>query len=469
MDQKGEPRILIIDDDEQLCRLLQDITARMGLSADSENTLAQGVQKNRSQEYAVVLLDVHLPDGNGLEIIPQLREVSFPPEIIIMTGYGDQAGAEIAMENNAWDYLMKGSSFQNIKLALQRALQYREQKKKAIDNLRLHQGSIIGESPQIRACLKQAARAASTDIPVLITGETGTGKELFAKAIHDNSHRCERPFVVVDCAALPEHLVESTLFGHTKGAFTGADAAQEGLVKQANTGTLFLDEIGDLPLTTQTKFLRVLQEKRFRPLGSKQEVGSDFRLICATNRNLNELVEAGGFRQDLYFRIGSLSIELPPLRQREGDIRVLVKDFLRRRCRQDSGCPHTSSQDFLDALKAYHWPGNVRELFNVLDSVHLEAQHETVLFVKHLPQHIRTQAVKSKLPDEAGDQGLPSPSGSTSQSGSFKPLKEHLDEMRLHYIKGLMELTSGDIAEACRISKLSRGHLYELLKKYEIR
>ena len=469
MDTNTDSRILIIDDDQQLCRLLQGIIARMGLAADAETTLRRGLEQNRTQEYAVVLLDVNLPDGNGLDIIPQLREVAFPPEIIIMTGYGEQAGAEIAIENNVWDYLQKGASFQNIKLSLKRALQYRKQKKKTSNLYHLNRESIVGESPQIYDCLKQVALAATSDIPVLITGETGTGKEIFAKAIHDNSARSDRPFVVVDCAALPEHLVESTLFGHTKGAFTGADAAQEGLIKQADTGTLLLDEIGDLPLGIQVKLLRVLQEKQFRPLGSKQEVRSDFRLVCATNRDLKAAVDAGAFRQDLYFRIASMRLHLPPLRERTGDIPLLALHYMRFNCRLVGDSSHSLSPDFLEALQAYHWPGNIRELFNVMDCVHIEALHESVLFPKHLPLQIRTLAVQSKLPDDEEAQDREQALSSGPRSERLMPLKQYLEEMRYHYIKDLMQLTSGDIENACKVSQLSRGHLYELLKKYDLR
>ena len=468
MDSSNDSRILIIDDDQQLCRLLQGIVSRMGLAADAETTLSRGLEQNRSQEYAVILLDVNLPDGSGLNAIPQLREVPFPPEIIIMTGYGEQAGAEIAIENNVWDYLQKGSSFENIKLSLKRALQYRNQKRKTTNLYHLNRETIIGESPQIRSCLKQVAQAASSDIPVLITGETGTGKEIFAKAIHDNGSRAEKPFVVVDCAALPEHLVESTLFGHTKGAFTGADTSHEGLIKQADTGTLILDEVGDLPLGVQIKFLRVLQEKQFRPLGSKQEVHSDFRLICATNRNLKEMVESGDFRQDLYFRIASLTIKLPPLRDRDGDIPLLALHYMRSNCRLVGDCSHSLSPDFLEALQTYHWPGNIRELFNIMDCVHVEALHESVLFPKHLPLHIRTLAVQSKLSDGEVQAG-PASSFDTPQPGRLMPLKEYLEKMRFRYIKDLMDLSSGNIETACAVSQLSKGHLYELLKKYDLR
>mgnify|MGYP006285446245 CR=1 FL=1 len=469
MNTSNDSRILVIDDDHQLCRLLQGIVARMGLRADCEHTLTQGLERNRSQEYAVILLDVNLPDGSGLNAIPQLREVPFPPEIIIMTGFGEQAGAEIAIENNVWDYLQKGSSFQNIKLSLKRALQYRIQKRKTTNISHLNREAIVGESPQIRSSLKKVAQAAGSDIPVLITGETGTGKEIFAKAIHDNSSRAEKPFVVVDCAALPEHLVESTLFGHVKGAFTGADAGQEGLIKQADTGTLILDEVGDLPLGAQIKFLRVLQEKQFRPLGSKQEVHSDFRLICATNRNLKEMVDSGDFRQDLFFRIASMSMKLPPLRDRDGDIPLLALHYMSSNCRLAGDCSHSMSPDFLEALQSYHWPGNIRELFNTMDCVHVEALHESLLFPKHLPLHIRTLAVKSKLTDNAGSQGAPASSPEAVPPGRLRPLKEYLENMRFRYIKDLMDLTSGNIEAACAISQLSKGHLYELLKKYDLR
>jgi DNA-binding NtrC family response regulator len=270
--------------------------------------------------YDVIFLDVRLPDGIGLDAIQKIKANSSAPEVVIITGEGDPNGAELAIQYGAWDYIEKPPSVQSVILPLVRALQYRTEKKDAQKPLMIKRDNIIGNSPQLLRSLKKLARAAQSQASVLIEGETGTGKELFAMAIHQSSSRSGKNFVVVDCAALPETLVESVLFGHAKGAFTGADQAKEGLVKQADQGTLFLDEIGELPLSLQKAFLRVLQEQRFRPIGGGSEVNSDFRLIAATNRDLDRMVQEKQFRQDLLFRIRSLVITLPPLRERPEDI-----------------------------------------------------------------------------------------------------------------------------------------------------
>ena len=235
----------------------------------------------------MVFLDVRMPDGDGLAMLPLIQAARSAPEIIIMTGFGNASGAELAITSGAWDYIEKGSSVKEITLSLVRALEYRKQKRSSNSTrnvVMLKRDAIIGISPAIKACLEQVAQAAECDASVLVTGETGSGKELFARAIHENSRRAPKPFVVVDCAALPDTLVESLLFGHEKGAFTGAEQSRSGLVAQANGGTLFLDEVGELPLSMQKAFLRVLQEHRFRPVGSHREVCSDFRLVAATNR-----------------------------------------------------------------------------------------------------------------------------------------------------------------------------------------
>jgi two-component system, NtrC family, response regulator len=459
-------QILIIDDNEHLCRALAKLIRRMGMAASYETTLQLGLQAAVANSYDVIFLDVNLPDGCGLDIIPKLREGNFPPEIIIITGYGDMEGAETAIKNQAWDYIPKDTSFQNLKLSLARAVQYRKQKKAIAPRAFLHRNGIIGKSPPIVACLEQVAQAAGNDSPVLILGETGAGKEVFARSIHKNSPRAAGDFVVVDCSALPEYLVESTLFGHMKGAFTGADSDRVGLVKQAHSGTLFLDEIGELSGDIQKKFLRVLQEKRFRPVGGKTEVESDFRLVCATHRDLPRMVEDGAFRRDLYYRIRSIVIVLPRLSDRPGDIPDLAIYQMKRNCRLSGGEPHRMSPDFLEALQAYEWPGNVRELFNVIDCVHSETPQEPELFPMHLPIHIRTHAARRKIKISEKTTLPPPLSAAPTKEPDVIPLNAFLEEMRHQYIKNLMAMTRGNVPDACRISKLSRGHLYNLLKKY---
>jgi two-component system NtrC family response regulator len=284
-------------------------------------------------------------------------------------------------------------------LPVLRALEYRakkSQKEKRLGLLKETFHVVTGSSARMRACLDVVALASRSEANVLISGETGTGKELFAWAIHNNSARAKNQFVVVDCASLPPSLVESTLFGYEKGAFTGADRPHKGLIKRADGGTLFLDEVGELPLSIQKSFLRVLQERKFRPLGGEQEVLSDFRLIAATNRNLDQMAEHRQFRKDLLFRLRAFGIELPLLRERPEDIPEISEQHMKRLCRIYKTTEKGFSSDFFITLARYDWPGNVRELVNALERAISAAREEPILFPKHLPTYIRVQVARSK-------------------------------------------------------------------------
>ena len=287
------PKILIVDDEPLMAEMLCDLVKRMGYEGVAVSTLKTAEREIEKGDLDVVFLDVMMPDGNGLDFLPRIKLAPSSPEVIIITGYGDPDGAELAIRSGAWDYIEKASSISKLKLPLLRALEYREAKKGAGKPFILDRQGIVGKGPRMNTCLELLAQAATSDANVLIVGETGTGKELFAQAIHKNSTRQNRDMVTIDCAALPPTLVESVLFGHEKGAFTGADARKDGLIHQADGGTLFLDEVGELPLSIQKEFLRVLQEHRFRPVGGKSELTSDFRLVAATNRDLAVMVEAG--------------------------------------------------------------------------------------------------------------------------------------------------------------------------------
>ncbi len=463
-------QVLIIDDDEIFSEMLSNLVERLGHTAARVFSLKEGWEAVSSGSFDVVFLDIKLPDGNGLDLLPKIRETVSSPETIILTGYGDMNGAELAIKNGAWDYIQKASSLKEMQLPLLRALEYRAEKtsRQPLVNLKLE--GIIGSSSQIRASQNLIAQAALSEANVLITGETGTGKELFALAIHNNSPRSAKSFVVVDCASLPQTLVESVLFGHEKGAFTGADKSREGLIKQANGGTLFLDEIGELPGSLQKNFLRVLQEHRFRPVGGDREIESDFRLISATNRNLNHLVENGQFRGDLLFRVCTLTIELSPLRERTEDIKELLSYYMTRLCERYGIGIKGCSKEYLEALMAYDWPGNVRELINTLERSISAAFNEPTLFPKHLPAEIRIRLKKSEM-----SQG--SESQTTRKEIPSKPLalptlkdfrEAAVSEAEQQYLKNLITITDHNIKEACRISGLSRPRLYALLKKFSL-
>jgi two-component system NtrC family response regulator len=459
-------RALIVDDDEIMCVVLCGMVSNMGHDVSSARTLHDGLREVATGKYDVVFLDVGLPDGNGLEALPLFAGSPSTPEVIIITGDGSPNGAELAIKTGAWDYIEKPAPLQNMALPFLRALQYREEKKArshASGVTALRREGIVGGSPRMQECFDQLARVSGTEATVLIMGETGTGKELFAVAIHRNSSRADKPFVVVDCSTLPETLVEGVLFGHDRGAFTGADKSRQGLIKQADGGTLFLDEVGELPLNMQKAFLRVLQERRFRPLGGKVEIESDFRLVAATNRNLQEMVETGQFRNDLLFRLKSFTVHLPPLRERREDIKELAIHHIRQVSERYGTGLKGYSPELMEALTFYPWPGNIRELFHAIERAMAAARFEATLFPKHLPDEIRIHFTRSALgkhpppsadsvPDDALCRELP----------PFKAFREDLEKQ---YLRDLMAMSRGSIKEACRISGLSRSYLYELLKQ----
>jgi two-component system NtrC family response regulator len=471
-------RILIIDDDEPIRELLCAAVERMGHEAAAAGELAEAFALAREASFDAIYLDVRLPDGDGLGALPALCHGADPPEVIIITGEGDPDGAELAMRSGAWDYIEKPCSLERMTLPLARALQYRAEKRRAAP-LTLRRETIIGSSPGIRDCLDQAARAAAGPADVLVIGETGTGKELFARAIHDSTPGARGPFVTVDCAALPETLVESLLFGHARGAFTGAEQARVGLVKQADAGTLFLDEVGELPLPVQAKFLRVLQERTFRPVGASVEERSRFRLVAATNRDLEALAARGAFRTDLLYRLKTVVLELPPLRGRREDLGPLVLHRLAELGRRHGQPAKGLTPEFLEALCAHSWPGNVRELFNVLETAVIAAQGEPTLFRRHLPVDLRARIAREAVADRRRSPRRPAPApeaptrprpGAAGGDEGFPSWRDHrakaLAEVEQRYFSELLRRTGGDRQAACRLAGLRPARLYELLGKH---
>jgi two-component system, NtrC family, response regulator len=462
--------ILIIDDEENLCRMFVHLFEKMGHVGTHALTLAAGMEAIGAGGIDVVFLDVHFPEGDGLSLLPRIKEMPFSPEVIIMTGAGDPDGAELAVRNGAFDYLTKIVSIPAIKLALLRALEHRESKRQTDISDVLDTSDIIGSCLKIRACLTQVSQAARSETDVLLKGETGTGKELFARAAHNNSPRANEHFVVVDCAALPESLVASVLFGHEKGAFTGAEKARTGLVKHAHGGTLFLDEVGELPLPLQGTFLRVLQERRFLPIGSTEEVASDFRLIAATNKDLSKMAEEGKFRADLLFRLNSLVIDLPPLRERAGDIAHIALHQIKRVSEQAHLEAKGMTPSFLAALSNYHWPGNVRELMHTVEVAVHTADQALLLLPQHLPLDMRARLARTSF-------GVPAAETNTMETAVESPLQPlaALPELRAfkktserQYLQELVRQCQGDIEKACQISGMSRPRLYVLLREHEI-
>lgn len=464
-------KVLIIDDDSRLNQTMVRIMGKLHLEADSALTLEQGRELLHDGEYELVFLDVRLPDGNGLDALPDVLSAPSKPEVVILTGKGDPDGAELAIQAGAWDYLLKPSSVKQTMLCVERALKYRAQKQAATPIGNIDLGNLVGISPKMEACYEQLALAARSDSNVLITGETGTGKELFAQTIHKNSGRKTYEFVPVDCASLNKGLVESVLFGHKRGAFTGAERDRVGLVKVANRGTLFLDEVGDMDLGIQKTFLRVLQERTFRPVGDTKESSSNFRLVAATNRDLDLDVERSEFRKDLLYRLKTIHIQLPPLREREGDIKLLalfrVNQLARQYDRKMTLAPET-----LEALTSYQWPGNVRELFAAVETAFFHADGSSQIIPRHLPSIMRiaatrAQVAKADIEVETGAESIPAPSATPGMKAVEEgvSLKGFKVDMEKHYLEELWSFAGGDIKRMVSISGCSQSHLYTLLKK----
>ncbi len=456
-------KILVVDDEKYVCDFITEVFQDQGHEVESAMTFAQGRQATESGNFDVVFLDVHLPDGNGLDLLPTIRGESDPPEVIIITGYGDPQGAALAINNDAWDYIEKTTSPDKLMLTLNRVLQFRESKQARKQSPVLKFDGIIGASPAMEECFESLARAAATNANVLICGETGTGKELFASAVHKNSSRCENPFVIVDCASLPENLVESVLFGHEKGAFTGADRARTGLIKTADQGTLFLDEVGELPLTMQKRFLRVLENKRFRPIGGRSEEDSDFRLVSATHRDLDDLVEKNGFRKDLLYRLRSAVIHIPPLRDHMEDVKALAIHHMNNISDYHGVASKGFDPEVFKALACHEWPGNIRELVNVMEETFAAARNEPLIFPWHLPKFIRVKFSQSRVVRSEKRNDPEQPADVSRSLPSWRDAKR-MNEQR--YLNNLLTATDWNIIEASRISGLGRSQIYTLIEKH---
>ncbi len=469
--------ILIVDDEQDIRDLLEAEFTALDHRVETSATIGGALSHSSVTAFDVIFLDIRLPDGSGLKALPELRASAGSPEIIIMTAFGDPDGAELAVKNGAWDYLQKPVSIDHIALTLQRAIRFREQARQTHRVRVMDDDGVVGRSPRLKACLAQVATCAPTHANVLISGETGTGKELFAHLIHRNSSRKQMPFIIVDCASLPDKLAESILFGHKRGAFTGADRSQPGLLRQAHRGTLFLDEVGELLFALQKNLLRVLQERRYRPVGDIREQHSDFRLLAATNRDLASMVATGAFRQDLLYRLNTIGIQLPPLRQRHEDIKALAIHFANQGCRRAQIPEKGFSQDFFQMLEAYDWPGNVRELSNTMELVLAQAFAEPILFAKHLPVEMRAKGIKAAvrqsrqpLATSAADRRGDTPPPDGQPLPTFREYRDQqVERAERDYLLMLIERAKGNQRTAQRIAGLARTRLWELFKKHGLR
>ncbi|MBS1876238.1 MAG: sigma-54-dependent Fis family transcriptional regulator [Acidobacteria bacterium] len=378
-------QILIVDDDPGFRALLQTILKGEGYDVQTTGSIAAAIRAGAQQQFHIVLTDLKLPDGDGLAILRRWRENGWQTPFIVITGFGTVPSAVEAMKLGAVDYLGKPlSSPDELRILVQKALAgQRVANERDVlreeNAARFSTGNIIAEHPSMVRTLALVRKVAATNATVLVTGESGTGKEILARLIHDNSTRADRVFVAVNCAALSPTLIESELFGHEKGAFTGAGGQHSGRFERAHGGTLFLDEIGELDANLQTKLLRVLQERTFERVGGARQITVDVRVVAATNRDLKSQVKDGAFRQDLYYRISAFPIEAPPLRERGSDIVKLARFFLGRAAR-DMGKPAPGlSTEAEAALMSYAWPGNVRELENMMERAAILADGEVAL------------------------------------------------------------------------------------------
>jgi two-component system response regulator PilR (NtrC family) len=353
---------LIVDDEADLLELLELTLLRMGLEIDKAMSVQQALEKLNAKSYDLCLTDMRLPDGEGLEVVRYIGSNCPDTPVAVMTAYGSTENAVAALKAGAFDYLAKPVSLEQLRAVVRSALNLQES-----GEAKLEPGGLLGESPamqQVRTLIDKLARSQA---PVYITGESGSGKELAARLIHEMSARREKPFVPVNCGAIPENLMESEFFGYRKGAFTGADQERDGFFQAANGGTLFLDEVADLPLPMQVKLLRVIQEKKVRKVGSTTEEPIDVRIISATHKNLAEQVESGNFRQDLYYRLNVIELKMPALREMREDIPVIAQSVLERLAVQNGVSVPDLGPDAVAALQQYDFPGNVRELENILE------------------------------------------------------------------------------------------------------
>ena len=442
-------KILLIDDEPTIRMLLSRILELEGYEVLKAKDRATALYILNKQEVQVVLCDVFLPDGNGVDMVQELQPLAPNAKIILLTAHGNIPDGVQAIKNGAFDYIVKGDDNRKIIPIVSRAMdaiaaeQKQQSKKKDVRVNTVTFGNIVGKSPALAHVISQANKVAATDVAVLINGETGTGKELFAQAIHNASHRSAGAFLALNCSAFSRELLESELFGYKEGAFTGAVKDKRGLLEEANHGTVFLDEIGEMALELQSKLLRVLETGEFVKVGDTKTTRVDVRIISATNRNLKEEIANGRFREDLYFRLSVFRIELPPLRQRPEDILLLAQHFAERFSKQ-IGCPVPAlSPDAKNLFLSYPWPGNVREMMNTMEHALIVCDSEVT----------REDLPIDMLSDESSTQ--------VDDSLDLKSVE------RNHIIK-VLHHTHGNKTETARLLKIGLTTLYRKIEEYGI-
>ena len=438
-------RVLIIDDEEKITRILKEAIASEGYDVETCSSAEEALPLIEKGDIDIILCDLRLGGMDGLELLRRSREISQGTDFVMMTAYASALTAVEAMRLGAYEYLIKPFQIDEVTLLLRRISERREL---MIENLALREkisskggGRILGDSPAIKTVLDMIGKVAPTATPVLIQGESGTGKELVAAEVHAGSARATNPFIIINCAAIPENLLEAELFGHERGAFTGAVQKKPGQFKLADGGSLFLDEIGELPLSLQAKLLRAIENGEFLPLGGNKPVKVDVRIIAATNSDLEKLSASGGFRQDLYYRLNVFPIRISPLRERKEDILPIARAFLSGRAASGE-----ISDDVVEMLERYSWPGNVRELRNVLERAIILSGGEPIK-----GEHIM---ISGEGPDAGGD-GLSALVG-----------RKSLEEIERSLIELSMEKAGGNKSKAAGLLGITRRTLYSRMEKY---
>ncbi|OHB32931.1 MAG: Fis family transcriptional regulator [Desulfuromonadaceae bacterium GWC2_58_13] len=448
--------ILIIDDEESIRESLQGILEDEGFRTISAENGEVGISLLREEFPDLVLLDIWMPGIDGIETLRKIREVTPEQLVIMMSGHGTIETAVKATKLGAYDFIEKPLSLEKLLLSVQNALKVGQlvEENRSLKAKIAKEYEMIGDSPAIRQLKEQIAIAAPTSGWVLITGENGTGKELVARAIHTLSGRVSKPFIEVNCAAIPEELIESELFGHEKGAFTGATALRKGKFDLANEGTLFLDEIGDMSLKTQAKVLRILQERKFERVGGSRTIEVDVRVIAATNKDLAEEINRGNFREDLFYRLNVLPFDVPPLRERKGDIPKLITHFLELYCSKECREIKAVSPQAMELLVNYSWPGNVRELKNIIERLVIMVPDKQIT-ERHLPA-----ATFSRKPTEIRP--------NTTAIAEVATFREAKEEFEKDFLIQKLEENDWNISRTAEAIEIERSNLHRKIKSFGI-
>ncbi len=450
---KRDARILIVDDESNITGALESILSDEGYEIKTASSVAQASGLLREFIFDLVFTDLRLPDASGIDLLSQVKKDHPETEVVLMTAHGSLDVTIEAIKKGAYYYLEKPFTPDQVSMLIRRTLEYaavcqENQNLKRVIKAENEAFGMIGRSQSMRQIYETIRATAASEASVLIEGESGTGKELIATAFHLQSNRSDGSFVRINCAAIPRDLIESELFGYKKGAFTGADRDKRGLIEAASGGTLLLDEVAEMPAHLQTKLLRVLQERSIRRLGSEQEIHVNFRLVTSTNRDTKQAMREGVLREDLYFRISTIRIKVPPLRERLNDLVLLAEDFLKRYSTKYGRHIRGISQEVIALLSRYEWPGNVRELESVIERAVLFCQQERIT-PEHLPEHIQA-----------------------SRASHFKceiPPYLTLEEIECEAIKQTLERTANNVKKTAQILNLHRPTLYRKLKKFGIK